>query len=334
MGTFVGANELRPLDDYAKLYNWTSYYPEQLLKLNTFSADGKKWQNGNLYGISQTGELVGVYYNKKVLSQLGVKPPVTLSDLESDMAAAKAAGLTPMTYGDVEKSPGIHLYGIVQAALAGQKAVTDLVSGTSGAWTDSPNVQAAQTLTDWSNKGYIPDGANGISRSAALANFGKGGAAFTITGTWRAAELSTALGNDVGFTALAPAGSKSPVTTGGEGLAWAVTTGTKNPDVAAAYLDFVTNAASAQVLIDSANLPAVLPKGYSPAPGTVAADVAAAYTSISANNGLVPYLDYSTPTFYGTLTGAVQELTAKQIAPDQFSSTLQADYSAFLKENK
>ena len=37
------------------------------------------------------------------------------------MAKAKAAGILPLSYGDVEKSPGIHLYGVVQAALAGQK---------------------------------------------------------------------------------------------------------------------------------------------------------------------------------------------------------------------
>ena len=49
------------------------------------------------------------------------------------------------------------------------------------------------------------------------------------------------------------------MTTGGQGLAWAITSVSKHPDVAAAYIDFITNANAAQVLIDTGNLPAVLP---------------------------------------------------------------------------
>ncbi|WZH38224.1 MAG: extracellular solute-binding protein [Microbacterium enclense] len=328
MGAFVEAGMLRPVDDYASLYGWDSYYPEGLLKQNSFSSDGKTWQGDTLYGVSQTGELVGVYYSKKLLAQLGLDVPATLADLESDMEKAKAAGILPLAFGNLEKSPGIHLFGVTQAAVAGSTAVNDLVAGTSGAWTDAPTVEAAQDLADWSSKGYLTAGANGISRDDALTSFSSGGALFDINGTWQQQTLATAMGDDVGFVALNST-EGTPATTGGQGLAWAITFKSAHPDVAAAYIDFVTNAKAAQVLLDTGNLPTVLPADYAPAAGSLAADIATQYRAVQAANGVVPYLDYSTPTFYDTLTAAVQDLVAGQATPEKFTETLQADYSAF-----
>src|SRR5690349_6827804 len=118
MGAFVKAGYLRPMNDYSQLYGWNDYYPESFLKLNSFSADGKQWQGDNLYGVSQTGELVGLYYNKQLLAKAGISSaPTTLAELNDDLAKVKAAGTLPMAYGDVEKSPGIHFYGLVQDAI-------------------------------------------------------------------------------------------------------------------------------------------------------------------------------------------------------------------------
>jgi raffinose/stachyose/melibiose transport system substrate-binding protein len=142
--------------------------------------------------------------------------------------------------------------------------------------------------------------------------------------------VSKALKADAGFVALGPDGSTTPVTTGGEGLAWAITTGSKHPDVAAAYIDFITNADAAQVLIDTGNLPTVPPADWKPAAGSLEADVADQWKAVNAGSGLVPYLDYSTPTFYDTLSAAVQQLTAEKLTPQQFGTQLQKDYSSFV----
>ena len=329
MGSFVQGDLLRPVDDYAMLYGWDNYYPQQLLDLNRFSEDGKDWQSGNLYGVSQTGEIVGVYYNKKILSDLGLAVPQTITEFEAMLPTIKAAGILPIAYGDVEKSPGIHLYGIVQAALAGQQKVSDLVTGTGGAWTDGSSVEAAQTLVDWADNGYLTEGGNGIANDAAIADFMSGNAAFTVTGTWQLQTVTEGLGADAGFFALAPDEKATPVTTGGEGLAWNITSGSKNPDVAAAYIDFITNESASQVLVDTGNLPTVPPTDWAPAENTLEADVAAEWKRVNESSGLVPYLDYTTPTFYDTLSAAVQELTAKRLTPMEFAEQLQADYASF-----
>src|ERR1700712_5186523 len=100
MGSFVSGGLLRPEDDYAKLYGWDTYYPKQLLNWNKFSSDGKDWQSGNLYGVSQTGEIVGVYYNRKILKDLNLQVPKTITEFEAMLPTIKAAGTLPIAYGD------------------------------------------------------------------------------------------------------------------------------------------------------------------------------------------------------------------------------------------
>lgn len=335
MGTFVKDGLLLPEDDYARLYGWNTYYPSSLLNFNRFSADGKTWQTGHLYGVSQTGEFVGVFYNKKKLDQLGLTPPKTLDQLTSDMAAAKKAGTLPMSYGDLDKDPGIHIYGLVQAAIAGKTPVSNLVTGKSGAWTDAANVKAAQTVQGWAKAGYLTPGANGVSKDKAAADFAAGKSLFLTSGTWDEATIEHGLGTKgAGVVALEPAGSTTPVTEGGEGLAWSITSKSKHQNAAAAYINFITNTNAAKKLLATGNLPAVLPAGYKAPAGTLAHDIDTQYSSLSASNGIVPYLDYTTPTFYNTLTAAAQNLTAEKVTPNQFATTLQADYAAFLKDRK
>lgn len=265
MGAFVQAGLLSPLGSYAPLYSWTDRFPADLLSLNSFTADGATWRTGNLYGISQTGEIVGVYY-KKLLAKAGVTAPTTMTQFRTALPKVKAAGVLPIQYGDASKSPGIHLYGAVISAVAGEKAASDLVSGAGGAWTDADPVQAATIVHDWATQGYLPPGANGVTGDDAVAAFAKGEGAFFVSGTWQLATVTQGLGADGGFVALQGRDGK-PETLGGVGLAWAMTSKTKHPDVAAAYIDFVTNAASSKVLVDTGTCPSCSRRGTPRRPG-------------------------------------------------------------------
>ncbi|HTE63468.1 MAG TPA: extracellular solute-binding protein, partial [Solirubrobacteraceae bacterium] len=65
MGTLVKGGLLKPLDPYAEAFDWGDRYSPLLLDLNRFSSDAAEFGGGNLYGLSQMGEIVGVFYNKK-----------------------------------------------------------------------------------------------------------------------------------------------------------------------------------------------------------------------------------------------------------------------------
>ncbi|MFE5123692.1 extracellular solute-binding protein [Streptomyces sp. NPDC056669] len=330
MGAFVKAKLLQPVDRYAKAYGWETAFPSQLLDLNRFAPDGKTWETGNLYGVSQTGEIIGVYYNKAKLKSLGLPLPTTLTGFETALAKAKASGLQPLSYGDSDKSPGIHIFGVIQALAAGKPEVRKLVFDEGDAkWTDSGTLKAATTLRRWADKGYLGSGFNGKSKDQAVASFGQGKSLFLLEGTWQSAALAPKMKKNVGFTALSPAAGQPPLTQGGEGLAWSVTSKSKHPDVAGAYIDFLVNKNGMKAAATHGNLPALPPADYKPTPGTVDADILTRWKAVSEKDGLLPYLDYTTPTFYDTLTAAVQELTAGHLTPKAFTSRLQSDYSSF-----
>ncbi|MEV6400610.1 extracellular solute-binding protein [Streptomyces sp. NPDC051907] len=333
MGAFVKADLLRPVARYAQVYGWDKAYPRQLLDLNRFSADGRTWKTGELFGVSQTGEIVGVYYNKAKLKALGVAAPTTLSEFEAALGKAKAADELPLAFGNSNKSSAIQLFGVVQAVEAGKQEVRDLVFGQGDArWTGDGLVRSAERLRGWVEKGYLSRGFNGLSAEQAAIDFAEGESAFLVDGTWQAARLAQKMGaGKVGFTALSPTPDASPVTQGGQGLAWAVTSKSAHPDVAAAYIDFLVDEQGMRTVAELGSLPALPPSSHRPAAGTVDADLLAEWREVSERDGLVPYLDYTTPTFYDTLTAALQEMLAGRQPPEKFGRTLEADAAAFRK---
>jgi raffinose/stachyose/melibiose transport system substrate-binding protein len=110
MGPLVQANLLLPLDAYSQKNGWRNRYSPGILRMNRFTRDGKSFGRGSLFGLPMTGEVVGVYYNKAKLRELGVARPTTFSAFEAALAKAKAAGETPIQFGNLDKWPGIHTY--------------------------------------------------------------------------------------------------------------------------------------------------------------------------------------------------------------------------------
>jgi raffinose/stachyose/melibiose transport system substrate-binding protein len=322
MGALVTAGILRPIDDYANVYGWRARYAPSLLDFNSFSSDGKDFGSGHLYGISQMGEIVGLFYNKTKVPS----PPKTFADLERQLQQAKAQGDVGIQFGNVDTWPGIHEYESVLGQVASKDAVRNFVFGKPGASFDNPQfTQAAAILTSWVKKGYFNKGFSGTNDVAAYQQFAKNKGRFMIAGTWDFADLTKLMGDKVGFIPMPGKDPNNPVSVGGEGLPLCITAASKHPDVAAAYLDFLTNAHAAKVLVDTENLPAM--KG-APAPaGGVAADGAAAWKKLSAVDGIIPYLDWTTPTFYNDITAAIQELLGGKQTPQQFTTGVQKAYA-------
>ena len=195
MVSFVKAGMLAPLDSYASAYGWAKRYPPTLLNLNRVSKDASHFGEGKLYGLSQMGEYVGIYYNKDKLRSLHLQPPATWSQFTSDLAKAKAAGEVPIQFGNLDKWPAIHTFGVIQDQIAGKQAVRNLVFGNGGvAWTDPKTVEAAKNLQDWAKKGYFPSGVNGVAYDDSTKHFAAGDGVFLITGTWEAADLKGPMG--------------------------------------------------------------------------------------------------------------------------------------------
>jgi raffinose/stachyose/melibiose transport system substrate-binding protein len=328
MGQLVKGRLLRPLDSFARAYRWGERYSDVLLDLNRFSADGDAFGSGNLYGLSQMGEIVGVFYNREAVRTL----PRTFADFERMLARAKQRGDVPIAFGNLDKYPGIHEFQAVQNQFARPDDVRDFVFARNGAAFDTPgNQQAASTLQGWAEKGYFTPDFNGTGYDAAWQQFADGRGDFLIAGTWLVADLVESMGDRVGFMLMPPrADGGTPVSLGGESLPFAITSRSRHPGVAAAYIDFLTNPDAARVLVETGNLPA-MPTSAQPS-SALSEDVFAAWRTLTERNGLVPYLDYATPTFYDDLTGAIQRLLAGEVEPAAFTEDVQSDYAKFTEQ--
>jgi raffinose/stachyose/melibiose transport system substrate-binding protein len=325
MGTLVKGGLLRPLDAYATAYGWADRFPSVLLDLNRFSTDSRTFGAGKLFGLSQMGEIVGVFYNRDKVPG----PPATFGDFERSLAGAKRAGDVPISFGNLDKWPGIHEFQTVQNAYAPPAEVRDFVFAREGASFDTPeNREAAGKLVAWAKAGYFTKNFNGVGYDPAWQQFSKGAGPFLIGGTWLLRDLSDAMGDKLGFMLMPPrTEGEAPRSLGGESLPFAITSKSANPDVAAAYIDFLTDANAARVLVETGNLPA-MPTTAKPQ-GAAGADVFEAWRTLQEGDGLVPYLDYATPSFYDDITAEVQRLLAGRQPADDFAQGLQGDYEKF-----
>jgi raffinose/stachyose/melibiose transport system substrate-binding protein len=324
MGQLVKGKLLRSIDDYAKIYGWADRYPSLLLDLNKFEADGTTFGTGNLYGLSQMGEIVGVFYNKKKVTEV----PKTLADFEAALAKAKSDGDVPIQFGNLDKWPGIHEYETVLGQTAPKEDVRNFVFQKAGASFDTPEFQAAATkLQDWVKKGYFTKDFNGTGYDPAWQRFSKGRGTFLIAGTWLVADLAKQMGDDVGFFTMPGEQEGDPVALGGESLPFTITSKSKNPDVAAAYIDFLTDQNAATVLTETDNL-AAMKYDVPAAKGALTQDVAASWKALGEADGLIPYADYTTPTFGDDLGGAIQSMLAGKDSPTEFTSGVQEKVDA------
>jgi raffinose/stachyose/melibiose transport system substrate-binding protein len=332
MGQLVKAGLLLPLDNYADAYGWTDRVSENVLSVSRWTADGTQFGTGNLYGFTTFGEIVGVYYNAPKLDDLGLEVPTTFDEFEHALEVAKQAGEVPIQFGNNDAFPGIHEYVVIQDRMAATDYLTDFVFGLEGTGIsfDTPeNLQAASTLQEWAEKGYFTPGFGGGGYDDAVANFASGEGAFMITGNWIVENLGPD-SQDFGFFVMPPIQAGAPpASTGGAGFPLSISAGTEHPDAAAAYIDWMTSDHAADLLLRTGQIPLSIGESVSVQDGTVLADVVGAAGAVSDANGMVPYLDWATPTFYDTTTAAIQELMALRITPQEFVQRIEADYSEF-----
>jgi raffinose/stachyose/melibiose transport system substrate-binding protein len=332
MGPLVKANLLLSLNKYAAKYGWRSRYSTGILRMNQFTADAKNFGTGNLYGLPMTGEVVGVYYNKAKLRKLGLKVPATFQAFQQALTKAKAAGETPIQFGNLDKWPGIHEFEELMLQNVSKTYARNFVFGTGGGKTSfqaKGTVAAATMLQTWANNGFFTNGYAGLDYNGSWQGFGKGNGVFLITGSWETADLKKALGKNVGFFLLPAPKGKPLATLGGEGLPWAISTKTGNADAAATYLNFITSNSSMQVVANNGQLTSS--KARVRFPAGLDTEVANAWTKANRQDAIVPYLDWATPTMYDTITAAIQELMGGKTTPSSFTKTVQSDYSKFHK---
>jgi len=332
MGAMVAAGLLLPLNDYATQYNWGERFSSSVASRNSFTEDGKTFGQGNLYGVSPTAEVVGVYYNKTIFDANGWTIPATFDEFETLLATIKAAGITPISFGSLDGWNAIHEFSAVQHLLVTPEYINDFVYGVNNVSFDIPeNQEAARIMQDWVDKGYFTDGFPGIGYDDSNKAFKAGQGAMTITGSWLTGELLTDTDQQFGFFLLPANPGHTRMAIGGVGVPFSIRKTTAQPDLAAEYLDWMISPRAAELWAGVGMLPAMpMAEGVTIEASPLFTDTMVAWNTINSENMVGHYIDWATPTFYDTIVAELQKLFGKMTDPAAFTAAVQLDYAAFL----
>lgn len=333
MGAMVEADLLLPLNEYQTQYNWANVFGTSVASRNSFTPDGKTFGQGNLYGVSPTAEVVGVFYNKGIFAENGWSVPTTFEDFEQLLADIKAAGITPIAFGSLDGWNAIHEFSAIQHLLVSLDYINNLTYGVNNVSFDTPeNIEAARIIYDWAQAGYFTDGYSGIGYDDSNNQFKAGEGAMTITGSWFAPELLTGTDQDFGFFLLPGFSGQATVAIGGVGIPYSIRKTTEHPDIAAEYLNWMISPRAAELWAGIGMLPAMsLPEGSDVDTDNLFGETLFAWDTINTNNAVGHYIDWATPTFYDTLVAELQKLLGSVSTPAEFTVAVEADYAQFLQ---
>jgi raffinose/stachyose/melibiose transport system substrate-binding protein len=311
-------NVIAPLDAYKEKFGW---------ELNDFYA-GRNSYEGKLYGLPLEQDLMGVYYNKAMFEELGLSAPTTYEEFLAAADAIKAAGYIPIAFGNRDRWPATNTLSLILGLTSGREKEEEVFFGDEK-WTRPEFVTAAQTFVDWVDKGYFPDGFNGIGYDEANALFNLGQAAMTMTGTWVIQDIARDASFDVGVFMLPPiVEGIAPGTMWGEGSQWhiAASSAPEAQDAAATFLNCIMAPDKRQTWVE---------KGFLVPIGTTAEELAGWEAPQLVKDFYSEGLKTPDTNFYDlhttvpesvtqTLYAELQSLLSKENTPEQFLEKMQA----------
>lgn len=198
--------------------------------LKDYSKDGK------VYGLTISGWLGGIAYNKELVSKAGFDAvPDTMDDFTKLAKALKDQGITPyMENGEEMSASLVSLIGSTSG-----KTGTDTFSGVKNItkpWQDG--------LEAW-DEGYIKSGvlppeSVGMTGDQVKQSFLNGEVAMYRTGGWDIADFKEA-GIDYGFAPFPGAPGREANVNGGADPAFAISATTKKRELAEKFLSFINS---------------------------------------------------------------------------------------------
>lgn len=337
LGNAVKDGLLTNLDPYAEAYGWDQFPATQLEQWRV-SSDGTLRGSGPLYGMGTAFSLTGVYYNREKAAAIGMtKPPATLSEFEGLLAKADATGDTALMT-STQEGGMFWPYQALMLTMGGQdtkEALSNWVFNVPGASIQTPTaVEAAQTLVDWEEKGYLPSDVVGLSNTQAVSRFTHNEGVFFYDGNWDAATINTAMGANGGFFLLPPAEDGGEYASMSDPINYVIPAKAQHKDAAAAFLNFAFSDEGRAIIVETTGQ---VPGGPAEAAvpstdaGAVIHDTLVAFQQLNADDGITPYIGNATATMYtDTIIPQFQLLAAGRVSPTDFVAKLQSDYESQL----
>ena len=153
---------------------------------------------GHMVSLPYQYNLEGIWYNKEIFDELGVKEPQTFDELLKIAEKATAAGYTAFAQPGAAGWPLTRIMGMHIFREVGPAAMTDIRDG-KAKLTDAGYVSGAAALQDMAEAGFFGEGFNSVEPAAATATFLSGGAAMKYDGTWLLSNINDPEQNKIGI---------------------------------------------------------------------------------------------------------------------------------------
>ncbi len=242
----VLSSSLMPLNDLYKENGWADKLtPTAYNFLVNFD---NNLPGDLIFDVPNNIDAIQVYYNKDIFQNLGLNVPKTSAEFMNVMEKLKAAGITPLVGGTRSGFAAGWLYGNLMEAIAGNKAVTKLMSG-EAKWTDPEFIKVAETLRDWVDKGYIDKKDATQTTDDAKARFLAKQAGMTVIGSWFIKDIKDKnMEDSVGmFVMPSFVDGETAYPTGGMGGAWVIPAKVKDVSLGVKWIDFLLSEEYAQL---------------------------------------------------------------------------------------
>jgi raffinose/stachyose/melibiose transport system substrate-binding protein len=339
MVSFAKDGLLMNLDGYATAFGWDEW-PVPQLNQNRVGTDGTRG-SGALYAMGLNYSLTGIFYNKKLATQIGMtEPPKTLAEFDALLAAAKTAGLQPiMEWGSAKSGMGLAFpLQNLMAAYGPVGPINDWIFNHPGATIDTPaNLLAAQHLEQWIKAGYFPSDINAIEYTDAASRFTQGDGVFTFNGDWQNNGYDTGMPDNVGFFLMPPAEAGGAPAAMSAPLTYGIAANAKHADCAAFFFNWIgTNdaARTINVNIGGSNpggpLGAMMP---SAAAGSVTNETLAAGPVVGAAGNSMDFIANATSSIFAQgWTPELQKMVGGQQDAAGLLKAVQAEYERELTQ--
>jgi raffinose/stachyose/melibiose transport system substrate-binding protein len=326
LGPLVAANLVLPLDDHAARFGWQARFGESVLRVQRFSPDGRRYGTGRLYGLSPAATYVGLFYNRDVMTRLGLQVPTTYEELLETLEAARKHNVVPIAAGIRDSWPAMDMFSSLQDITAPPGQVRSFVFRTSpDARFDTPeNIEAAALAQELGRMGYYSPGYRDRTHQEAIDEFVAGKALYFLRSTAFAGPIREGLGDQAAMI-LFPGRQGGPfAVTGAPGFSWSISTKSEHPDAAACYLDWRTGRRASELLVAEGGLPSMILEHAGDSQLTKS--ILDGWAEIAQRDALVPYLAWAATDLHDTLSAATQQLVADELSPDEFARQVQQAY--------
>jgi raffinose/stachyose/melibiose transport system substrate-binding protein len=286
--------------------------------------------SGNLYGVTNYGEFVMVYYNKDMFTEYNVEVPTSLAEFEAVCDKFVAAGIVPITLGGLSGWPVAHDW----YELVLYKADRDLINNYQLFQGDVDFQGAAYTfgaekLAEYATKGYFGKNALGISYDDANAAFIQGQTPMNITGSWWYGTALTGI-TDYDWGIFLLPGKNLYQGSGGD--LWVVPEKAKNKDLAYEFIDLTMQKEAQTVMANAGGIPINADLTQITDPHVL--DLNTVFNSIVQNDGLAFYPDWPVPGYIDIVDSNLQELFAGTLTPEEFNNAISIPYNEYKESLK